>query len=61
LHGGPAKRRAVTKLWQVWWLWGAGAAAIIAGLTLVAEAARDAGSAAQGDLFEVLRLGVYWS
>jgi hypothetical protein len=28
---------------------------------LVAEEARDAGSALQGDLLDVLRLGVYWA
>jgi len=27
----------------------------------VAEAARDGGSALQGDLLDVLRLGVYWA
>jgi len=27
----------------------------------VAEAARDEGSALQGDLLDVLRLGVYWA
>jgi hypothetical protein len=28
---------------------------------LIAEAARDAGAAVQGDLLDVLRLGVYWA
>ena len=28
---------------------------------LLAEEARDAGSAVQGDLLDVLRLGVYWA
>ncbi len=45
----------------MWWLWGAAAACVIAGLVLVAEAARDEGSAVQGDLLDVLRLGVYWA
>jgi hypothetical protein len=62
LHGRAAERRAVERLrlWQVWWLWGLAAAAAIAGLTAAAEHAREAGSAVQGDLLEVLRLAVYW-
>jgi len=30
-------------------------------LVLIAEEARDAGSSVQGDLLDVLRLGVYWA
>jgi hypothetical protein len=62
LHGGAAERRAVAiRLWQVWWLYGAGAACAIIGLLLIAEDARLAGSPVLGDLLDLLRLAVYWA
>jgi hypothetical protein len=42
-------------------LWGGAAACAIAGLVVLAEAARLDGSAVQGDLLDLLRLGVYWA
>ena len=45
----------------MWWLWGGAAACVIAGLLVIAEDARNEGSALQGDFLDVLRLGVYWA
>lgn len=42
-------------------MWGGAAACAIAGLVVLAEAARLDGSAVQGDLLDLLRLGVYWA
>jgi hypothetical protein len=61
LHGGTAKRGLITRLWQVWWLGGAAAACAIAGLVLLAEAARLEGAATQGDILDIARLAVYWA
>jgi hypothetical protein len=65
LHGGAAERRPVAtsaaRLWQVWWLWGAAAACVIAGLVLLAEEVRLEGEATQGDILDIVRLAVYWA
>ena len=42
-------------------MWGGAAACAIAGLVVLAEAVRLEGSAVQGDLLDLLRLGVYWA
>jgi hypothetical protein len=45
----------------VWWLGGAGLACAVVGLLLLAEDARLSGALIRADLFDVLRLGLYWA
>lgn len=45
----------------MWWLYGAGLACAVFGLVLLAEDARLSGALIRADLFDVLRLGLYWA
>ena len=48
------------KLWRVWWLWGMPVGWTVSGLLVFAEILRVAGYAGCADLFDVVRLLVYF-